>query len=102
MNKYTWIFFAFLPILFCGWYSPRTNTNQTASQDVLASSTNTHYVGTSGNYWREGYYAYLRLNHRIGSGGQIASASSFGFLYVSTDRSLHYVKDNGVDTTVVA
>ena len=95
------LFLLLIPIL-CGWYSPRTQSNQIASQDVLPSSSNTHYVGGSSAYWREGYFAYLRLGERIGGGGQISSVASFGYLYVSTDNSLHYVKDTGSDTTVVA
>lgn len=81
------------------WVSPRTSNALRASQDVLASSSDTHAVGSSSNRWENGYFNYMRLHHYAPSSTNVAS---FGYLYVSTDKSLNYRDEDGTNTVVVA
>ena len=82
-----------------GWFSPRTSTNLTASQDVLASSSDTHNVGTSGNIWKN---SYLRREYIKESGPAPTTIASFGVVWVSTDNNLYFTNDAGSREKITA
>lgn len=78
--------------------SPRSSTGLTASQDVLASSSDTHSVGTTSNFWRNLTTRNVVMAH---GSPTCVDTSSFACLYVSGD-SLIFRKSTGSETTVVA
>ena len=99
MKLISFVFIALLAFSNIAWYSPRTSTNLTASQDVLASSTDTHSVGTSGNIWKN---SYLRREYIKESGPTPTTIASFGVVWVSTDNNLYFTNDAGSSEKITA
>lgn len=97
--KIKYIFLALIPFVLCGAYPPINYNSNTASSDVLANSSDTHSLGVLSDYWKESYVAYMRIPHHM---VPPTSVTSFGVLYVSTDKSLRFRKDDGSETVLVA
>lgn len=93
-----WIYlFLILAVCNIGWYGPKTSNALTASQDVVANSSDTHAVGTSANYWRRGFFAYHYMSEHL---NPPAAVSSFGVVWVSTDNHLYFTNDSGSSTQI--
>jgi hypothetical protein len=84
-----------LACLSIGWYSPKTQSNQTASQDVLASSSDTHNIGTPANLWHNGYFRYTTFGYTIVAPAAVAS---YGGIFASTDGHIYYRNAAGTTT----
>jgi len=87
-----------LSVAHIGWFGPKTSTGTIASQDVYANSSDTHSIGTSSNYWKNGYFAYLKMSEHTAN--EISNTPSFGVIFVSSDNFLYYVNDSGTKYSI--
>lgn len=92
MRKFSFLALLALAFLQFGFFGPRTSTGLTASQDVLANSSDSHSVGVSSNYWRNSFTAYQYMSYHH---NQPATVASFGIIYVSLDGNIYYVDGSG-------
>lgn len=58
-----------------------------ASQDIVATSSDSHSVGVSGNFWRNGFFRNVYLPYRAEAPSVVAS---MGVVYASTDGNLYF------------
>jgi len=83
-----------------GFIGPRSTSGLVASQDVLASSTDAHDVGTTSNVWRSGYFNYSRFKETSEAPD---NKSGFGSIYVkSADELPYYVDDGGTEFSITS
>jgi len=81
------------------WPTPLPTSNFVASQDVLATSSDSHDVGKSGTNWLNGFFKNIRFSER---GEAPSTISSYGTVYVSIDNELYYQNDAGTSTRISA
>lgn len=91
-NRYI-LLLLLISIAHLAWWGPTTSTGSIASKDILVNSADTHSVGTSTTYLKNGYLAYLRMSEHTSQGCN--TVSSFGCIYVSTDNNVYFVNDSG-------
>lgn len=92
MRKFNLVILLVLASLQFGFFGPRTSTGLTASQDVLANSSDSHSVGTNSNYWKTSFTAYQYLSYHH---NQPTTVASFGVIYVSLDGNIYFVNGSG-------
>lgn len=63
-----------------------------ASQDIVATSSDTHSVGVSSNFWRSGFFRNVYLPYRAEAPAAVAS---MGVVYASTDGNLYFMNAAG-------
>lgn len=84
-----------LLLLTCGWYSPSNPSQQVASMDVLAVSTDSASVGNSTDVWLNSYIRRQRMPYSATAPTNIAS---FGTVWASTDNHVYYTDATGTTT----
>lgn len=77
------------------WFSPAPKTSFIASRDVIAVSSDSHSVGTSGNYWQNTYQRNAYLKYRAEAPSTIAS---YGTVWASTDGHVYFTNAAGTST----
>lgn len=92
------LFLISLPFTAHAWFTPLPSTNQIASTDILASSSDSYSLGLSGNVWQNAYVRNQYFPYRAEKPTNIAS---FGVVYASTDGSLYFRNAAGTNTKIV-
>lgn len=82
-----------------GWGGARSQTNLTASQDVVAASSDVHGIGTTGNYWKNIIGSYHKFPHKSNA---CDNSASVGCMYVNGSGSLIFRNASGSETTVAS
>lgn len=83
-----------------GWFGPTTGTNQVASSDIVAPSSDTHKVGTTSNYFREVTTAYIRLSRHEDAPPEGDVASFDTLLVKPSDGKLYFRDQSGTETAL--
>lgn len=74
------------------WPTPYPTSRFIASQDVLPASSDSHSVGQTGNFFRNGYFRNTYMPYRA----EVPSTvSSMGVVFASTDGELYFTNAAG-------
>ena len=84
-------------MIFCAYLTPRPRSQFTASMDVVATSSDSHALGTTSNLWRDSYVRNQYLPYRAESA---TNGTSRGVLYAKTDGKLYFRNATGTETAI--
>lgn len=69
------------------WPTPFPSSRQIASQDILPASSDSHSVGQTSNFFRNGYMRNVYLPYRA---EVPTNVTSMGTVFASTDGNLYF------------
>jgi len=88
------LFYSFVASVFA-WPVPAPSSKFIASQDIIATSSDSHAIGSSSVFWRSTFSRNLYLPERAEAPSVIAS---FGVVWASTDNHVYFRNDAGTTT----
>lgn len=82
----------YIPPICHAWPTPYPSSRFIASQDVLPASSDSHSVGQTGNFFRNGYFRNTYMPYRA----EVPSTvTSMGVVFASTDGELYFTNAAG-------